>query len=123
MLDEDDYYGCNFSGKNQILQIGYQGADHFPAIPFEESQKEIIDQLPVYYFDLSADNDEISTEGNFKTFMTTYWTEILNKIKLHTKSSENKQILKSIQRAITDLDPFSDVLLSSEPFQMSNVVI
>ena len=73
--DEEDDYGVNFSKKQRVFELFFTGSsDYFPAIWIGDENEELLDQLPIYIFDLSCstDPDEIihfKPEGNFRTYI------------------------------------------------------
>jgi hypothetical protein len=66
-----DNYGVDFSGDQKVYEIFFTGtSDYFPAIWSGTDDEEIIDQMPVYIFDLS--NSDRSVEkpiGNFRNYI------------------------------------------------------
>ena len=105
ILDEDDYYGCNFTDNQKIYVLFFtEHSDCFCGIPLFDNDLtyDKMDELPVYQFDLSCE-EQPELYGNFKD----YFNEILKKYKPYNNTMH---ILKS--NAINELTCFSDKVIN-----------
>lgn len=101
-IDEEDYYGYNFSGKNRVIRIFYMGAsNYFPAIKCGENDHDM-DKYPVYIYDLQSDNPEEPTGLNFKQYIKSILNDALKR----------KKNIKKIKNALQDVEQFSDDLIN-----------
>lgn len=83
VIDEYDYYGCDFFGKNKVVQLFFTGnSQYFPAIWIGDqdlNKIENLDEYPVYIFDLqNYDTNPIQPVGNFKKYITEIIDDFLN---------------------------------------------
>lgn len=106
IINEKDYYGFNFSKHRKVYEIFFAGSNNFfPAICNVINEK-IIDQYPIYIFDLASDNNS-SYVGNFKYFIT----ELL---KDHISKSKSKKYIKIAKEALCDANVFSNNVITKK---------
>ena len=104
--DEDDYYGCDFSGNQKVYQFTFTGqSNYFPGICNVDDVDEM-DKYPVYVFDLASNNPCVYI-GNFKQYMTLILENYIN-------CNPSKKLMKTAQSALNDLSDFSDEVRSKK---------
>ena len=70
MVDDPDYYGCDFSGNNKVYMLFFTGTSNFfPAIVGIDDGVPI-DECPIYIFDLACDDMMSAPVGNFRCYIT-----------------------------------------------------
>ena len=113
MVDEDDYYGCDFTGKRQVMELFFTGSsDYFPGFFIgKDNYEDNLDQYPIYVFDLSTNEEEARLEliGNFKTYMTKL-------IEGYLENHKRGKFVKMAQTALMELDQFSDKMIHKEEY-------
>lgn len=104
VIDENDYYGCNFSEENRVIMFFFTGqSNYFPAIHIgniSEDMCENIDEFPVYIFDIVGDtdnNNEPKLIGNFRHY--------IEKLLIDYEDEKGE-----VERALKDVKIFSDKL-------------
>jgi hypothetical protein len=107
VIDDEDYYGYNFSKDQKIYMLFYNGSSNFFAGIYKPKNSEQfeIDELPIYIFDLSNTNCPIKKIGNFKTYMKQIFDSIKDKV---------------LTKALSRLDDFSDKLIKCEYLLKNN---
>jgi hypothetical protein len=91
-LDENDYYGADFFGKQRVCQLFFTGSsDYFPAIWIGENENNI-DKMHVFILDLS-DSDNIISEplGNVRQYVTKILDDFLKHCNNNKKDDQLKQ--------------------------------
>ena len=102
IINENNYYGCDFSGKQQVYRLFHTGAsNYFPGI-CNVNKIESIDKRPIYIFDIASDN-RCEYVGNFKYYMTTLLKDYLSK-------NPKKKYRKYALEALAILDHFSNIV-------------
>lgn len=102
IIDEDDYYGCDFSGDKKVMMLFFTGqSNYFPGIYIgNRKYKNELDKLPIYIFDLASDN-QVEYIGNFREYMTKIFDELLERKDLDV------DFRKRIKEAAADIQQFS----------------
>lgn len=78
IIDEDDFYGVNFTGKQKVYILFFTGSsDYFPAIWIGENDENKLDEMPIYILDLSSDNDTFECKGNFRNYIETILNDFI----------------------------------------------
>lgn len=110
MVDEEDYYGCDFTGKRQVIELFFTGSsDYFPGFFIgKDNYEDNLDQYPIYIFDLSSD-EPVELIGNFKTYMTKLIEGYLENYKLG-------KFVKMAKTALMELDQFSNKMIQKEEY-------
>ena len=100
VLDEENYYGFDFS-KNNVRRMFFLGAsNYFPAFCNINKVKSL-DQCPIYLFDAESDTP-YEYVGNFKHYISIILNEFLNRKKI------KKSDAKEAKEALLELEDFSD---------------
>ena len=95
LINEKDYYGCNFS-KNNMYMLFFTGqSNYFPGIYIVKNVN--LDECPIFIIDTSSKNEPIYV-GNFRKYIKT----------LLKWFSEIKKDNKKIKDAQLDLNMFSN---------------
>lgn len=113
IIDEKDYYGCDFSGNGRVLKIFFTGQHaYFPGIHIGDNDDyaENIDQLPVYVFNLSDSNEPLTYVGNFKDYLT----QILD----YCIGITSGDIYDELVSARDELEQFSDITIQHEEYKL-----
>lgn len=68
LIDEDDYYGVNFTNNKKVYMLFYTGStDYFSGIWIGNDNIDFLDSMSIYIFDLSVSNENIIEPiGNFR---------------------------------------------------------
>lgn len=99
-IDENNYYGFDFSGDKSVYMLFFTGAsNYFPAI-CNCTDENNMDACPIYIFNL-ASNKPSEYIGNFKEYMTI----LLNGFIQEEDSEEAKMALR-------DLGTFTDRVIN-----------
>lgn len=102
LIDETDYYGIDFSGKQRVLSLFFTGqSNYFPGI-WIGNEKELknytnIDEYPVYIFDLSNDKNFLEPIGNFRNYIEL----IVQNVSSKDYEEISDSILKDLQKFST----------------------
>lgn len=110
--EPENYYGCDFSGDQNVFQLFFTGAsNYFPAI--HKKGGERLDEAPVYLFDLQAwDGSRVENlHLNFKGYIL----RLLDYMKACEPDHEG------LQDAYKELKPFSDRLARDEDYHLKSI--
>lgn len=78
LIDDPDYYGCNFTGDKKVYMLFFRGSsDYFPAIWIGNDDINKIDQMPIYILDLSCGEQQFEQMGNLKSYINDMLDEFL----------------------------------------------
>jgi hypothetical protein len=70
IIDSDDNYSVDFSGKQKMFELFFTGSDDFfPAIWFDENDLDNIEKYPIYIIDCSDYEIETEPIGNFRYYI------------------------------------------------------
>lgn len=95
LIDEEDYYDVDFSKDKQVYMLFFTGAsNYFPGIWIGDSDPELIDQMPIYQFDLSVGEDELLPIGNFRFYIETLLNEFLQVYKKNDEYMKTALLLQ-----------------------------
>lgn len=123
LIDEKDYYGCDFSGDRQVVQIFFTGSsDYFPAAWLGNAscsnieEQEDIDEYPIYVFELSSNDNDLPIDcvGNLKTYLLT----LLDFVNNNKMRFSEKLVLKACELRKTVQETLSDNLVHSNPYNL-----
>lgn len=121
VLEEDDFYGCNFSNGQKVFRLFFTGCDNFfCAIPIYDRDISTInnlDQWPVYCFDLSSD-DPLHLVGNFKTFIKQDLCEFIHHCKNRKFKVKPSMYILAIN-ALKEINTYSDNMITMDNYELS----
>ena len=75
IIDHDDYYGRDTSGKNRLLMLFYNGQMRvFPGIWIGDTEEyeENLETYPIYFCNLADNEESLIYQGNFRNYMQDY---------------------------------------------------
>jgi len=79
IVNEEDYYGADFSRDKAVYQIFFSGtSNYFPGIWVPKNDLENMEKYPVYIFDLQSGENEVNCVGNFRHFIEKVVHEFLD---------------------------------------------
>lgn len=115
-IDEEEYYGYDFRGKQRVMVLGNTGAsDFFVGIWVGEyPDMTRLDEYPVYWFDLSCDEMVCKTEGNFREFVEKLLDEFREEyedIEIYRREADEKRKL---------LCQFSTNLIGGDDYELKH---
>lgn len=81
LLDDDSFYGVNFSGDKQVINMFFVGNHYsFPAIWIGNNDIKHLDEMPIYLFELETKTKTMfKSVGNFRTYIETLLDWFINK--------------------------------------------
>ena len=111
LVDEYDYYGCDFTDNQRMIKIFYLGAsNYFPAFWIgTDEYTNNLDEYPIYFIDTSS-NEPVLFMGNFKTYMTSLLKDYL--------SSNND---KDAEKALEELNQFSETIKYKGEYKLISI--
>lgn len=116
IIDDSDYYDCDFSGNQSVYQFFFTGdSTYFPAICNVKDIRHI-DRYPIYIFNFEeAESGSLGQSiGNFKIYMKTLLKEYLQTKPTGEFKSQAKQALKDLQQFSSRLIPSEYHLIINE---------
>lgn len=71
LVDEEDFYGCDFSGDRQVAMLFHPGcSNYFPGVWLDGPDSTCADTAPVYIFDIPGDDGSPNESvGNVRQYV------------------------------------------------------
>lgn len=113
-IDEADYYGCDFRETQKTIMLFFTGSsDYFPGIWIGNDSLELIDQMPIYIFDLSCNTHTFESNCNFKQYITKLLEYYIN---INTSTRQN---LDDAMTLLNNLNIFSDNMIDKGTYRLT----
>ena len=116
LIDDNDYYDCNFTGEKRLIELFFTGSsNYFPGFWVgQDDYANDLDKYPIYIFDLGTNEDQLQFVGNFKTYMSRLLIDYLELDKCHELES-----IDEAKEALEKLDQFSDSLIEKGYYELA----
>jgi hypothetical protein len=120
-IDDEDYYGVDFTGDKSVYQIFFSGSSNYFAAVWPSNDNnhnddnldnlDNLDKYPIYIFDMEdTSSPELKCVGNFKKFINLVIDDFLE---LNIMDDKTNALVNEL---LDDLDEFSDELINNDNY-------